>query len=214
MRIQNSAYDRFRTNLENKKFYPYLWIIFLIPFIIIYFIYPLFFSFGISLTDWNGINPLSTVNFKGFTNYLLVFKDKIFWLALKNTVIFVVLTMLGRNIFGLAHALILFYSKIKGSKAWRAIIFLPCIISLVVISLIWKLILAKEGLLNLVLEKIGLESLQTIWLGNTVTPIYMAILVFIWTYTGYTMVIYYAGLQNIREDLIDAARIDGANWFP
>ena len=206
-------YERFRNNLENKKIYPYLWLGLVIPFILLYFLYPLFFSFGISLTDWRGIKPISTAEFVGLTNYVLVFKDKVFWLALKNTAIFVVLTMIGRNFFGLVSALVLFYSRVKGSKAWRAILFLPGIISLVVISLIWKLILDQDGLLNKILEAVGLGFLKTIWLGNATTPIFMAVLVFVWTYTGYTMVIYYAGLQNIPDELVDASKIDGANWF-
>lgn len=207
------GYENFITRLESKKIYPFLYIIPVFIFLLIYFYYPLFFSLGISLFKWSAIVPLDQAEFIGFNNYIELFKDPIFWISFKNTIIFVTGGIIIQNLFGFALALVLYFFKIKGSKLWRSIIFFPAILSPIIVGLIFRLIVAKEGLLNQILGGIGLGFLQKIWLGNTITPIFVITLVSAWQWTGYNMVIYYAGLQAMPRDLLEAATIDGCNWY-
>lgn len=198
--------------LEQNKIYPYLYITPVLIIFAIYIFYPIIFSIVISLFKWDGFRPLNEAEFIFFDNYVKLINDKVFLLSLKNTFMFVGGTLLFQNFFGLTLALTLVYAKIRFSKVWRAVIFFPAILSPVIISLIWKLILANDGLFNQILSIIGLESLQRVWLGNKITPIFCIIFVNVWQWSGYNMVIYYAGLQSIPEDLIEAAKIDGASW--
>jgi len=210
--LQKVGFKDFTAKLQYKRIYPYLYIIALIPFIISYFIYPLIFSLVLSFTNWNGIK-LETIQFAGLINFIKLFKDEIFLKSLSNTFIFVFLNIIISNFFGFINAYILNYSGIKGSKIFRAIIFFPAVMAPVVVGLIWKIILSNDGLLNLILEKIGLGFLAINWLGNLTTPIFMVVLVNIWQYTGYNMILFHAGLQNVPDELIEAAKIDGANVF-
>jgi len=87
------------------------------------------------------------------------------------------------------------------------------VLSSVIVGLVWRKILLSEGLLNQFLQILGLSNWRLNWLGNPVTPIWCIAFVNIWQWSGYNMVIYYAGLQSIDDQLIEAARIDGANWL-
>ena len=202
----------FITRVQQKKIYPYLYIIPVVPFVIAYFVYPFVFSIILSFTSWNGIR-LENLEFIGIQNFTRLFRDDIFLLSLRNTIIFVILTIIIQNFFGFIHAYILNYSGIKGSKIWRAVIFFPAILAPVIVGLIWRIILNNEGLLNQILELFKLGMLKTNWLGNLVTPIFMVVLVNVWQYTGFSMVLFHAGLQNVPDELIEAAKIDGANTF-
>ena len=208
----NSKYNRFITWLQKNKLYPFLYILPIVPFVIAYFFYPLIFSVILSFTDWTGIK-LSKIEFIGIGNFIRLFDDRIFLVAFKNTILFVITTLIIQNFLGFTYAFILHYAKIKGAKAIRAIIFFPVVVAPVIVGLIWRLILNNEGMVNQILGKIGLESLQMAWLGNAVTPMIMVILVNAWQYTGYNMILFHAGLQNVPDELMEAAKIDGANIF-
>ena len=79
--------------------------------------------------------------------------------------------------------------------------------------MVWRVILSNEGLVNYILERIGLGDLTMMWLANKYTPIFMVALVQVWQWTGFNMVFYLAALHAVPEEQIDAARIDGASWF-
>lgn len=198
--------------IRNSKFSPYLYIIPAFIFCLTYLFYPIIYSFILSFFQWSGFTSISSAKFILFENYKELFKDKIFFLALKNTFLFVFVAIFFQNSLGVALAISLNYFKMKFGKAWRAIIFFPAILSPVIVGLVWRLIFANEGLVNQLLGNLGLNFLQNIWLANRLTPIWVITFVNIWQYTGFNMVIYYAGLQSIPEDLIEAAKIDGASW--
>jgi len=208
----NNKWNSFISKLQKNKIYPFLYILPVIPFVLAYFFYPSIFSFILSFTSWTGIK-LSKIDFIGIDNFIKLFQDRIFLIALRNTILFVALTIIIQNILGFVYAYLLHYGNMKGSKYWRAIIFFPVVLAPVIVALIWRIILSKEGMINEILGKIGLEALQTTWLGNTVTPIFMVILVNVWQNTGYNMVLFHAGLQTVPDELIEAAKIDGANIF-
>ena len=211
--MKNSLHEDLQSKLQRNKIYPYLWILIIIPLILIYKIYPLFYSLVVSLFRWSGWEPFSEADFIGLTNYLNILKDKTWWISLKNTTIYTAFTLIFQNLFGYLIALILFFAGIKWSKAIRSIIFFPAILAPAVVGLVWKLIFAKAGLINQILTSIGLEQLAIPWLSNKVTPIYCVAIVQIWQWTGFNMIFYLAGLQSMPEELIDAAKIDGASWL-
>lgn len=208
----NKNWNSFVSKLQRNKIYPYLYILPVIPFVLAYFFYPSIFSLILSFTSWSGIK-LGKINFIGIDNFIRLFEDRIFLIALRNTILFVVLTIIIQNILGFVYAYLLHYGNIKGSKIWRSIIFFPVVLAPVIVALIWRIILSREGMINQILGIIGLEVLQTSWLGNAVTPIFMVILVNAWQNTGYNMVLFHAGLQTIPDELIEAAKIDGATIF-
>ena len=213
METNKSFRENFITGLQRNKIYPYLWILAVVPFVLIYKIYPMIFSGILSFFEWNGFESFSRAEFVGIKNYTEILKDDVWWITLKNTSIYVVMTLVIQNLIGYLMALVLFYSGIKGSKVIRAVVFFPAVLAPAVVGLIWKIILSKDGLLNIILTNIGLEQFTMLWLANKVTPIFMVGLVHAWQWTGYNMIFYLAGLQTVPQDLVDASKIDGASWF-
>lgn len=209
-----SNYTEFVNKLQKRKIYPYLYILPVLPFVVIYFIYPFITTIILSFLKWEGLRPIFDSTFVGIQNFIKLFKDDVWWLSLENTVIFVVITVVLQNVIGFLHATVLFYANIKFSKVWRAIIFFPVIVSPVIVALVWRLLLDYDsGLVNQILGGLGLGFLKTVWLGNIVTPRIIIPLVNVWQWTGMSMVFYFAGLQTIPEELVEAAKIDGASWF-
>lgn len=185
--------------------------VFMLPAFLIFFIFfiiPVALGFGYSFTDWN--QYLDEVNFIWLDNFKQIFSDRISLLALKNTLIFALVTMIGKNVIGLGLALIL-NSRIRGKTVWRVIYFSPAILSTIVVGLIFSAVLHPTGLLNSVLNSVGLSGLTRSWLTDKNIVMFAISAVEIWMYSGFHMAIYLAGLQSIPADLLDAACIDGAD---
>jgi len=200
-----------KIRLDKLGFYPYLFLLPVLVILITYLIYPIINTVQISLYDWSGLVPFRDAVFTGFKNYINLVNDRIFWIAVKNTTIYMTGTLIFRNIFGLTLALALFYTSKRMGKIWRAIIFFPAILSPVIVGYVFKILFSSTGAVNDILTKIGLESLARPWLAIPNTGIFVITLVTVWQWTGYNMVLYYAGLQSIDLELFEAARLDGAN---
>jgi len=188
--------------------YPYylIW-----PALIIYFIFfafPALIGFYYSFTDWR--LDRDTIQFVGWDNFKAVFSDKILVLALKNTMIFAVVTVIGKNVIGLLLAMGL-NMKLKTRNLLRAIYFSPSILSILVISIIFTPILRTEGMVNSLLGSLGLDSLAQAWLTNPSIVMWTIAVVSIWQSVGFQMAIYLAGLQSISREYYEAAKIDGAS---
>jgi raffinose/stachyose/melibiose transport system permease protein len=177
----------------------------------LFFLYPLVQGVGISLTDSNGI---TTPSFVGLQNFMDFFGDD----RARNAVTITVLFALGSapllNLFGLLYALLL-DRKLPGKGFIRAVVYLPAVISPLIMGYIWYFILQPErGYLAHVLEGIGLGFLDVNWLGESSSALVVLIVVNVWQYVGMTMIVYLAGLQGIPEDLYEASTIDGAGrWM-
>ncbi len=173
----------------------------------LFFLYPLTQGVGISLTDSNGItNP----SFIGFQNFIDFFHDD----RARNDVLITVYFALGSapllNVFGLLYALLL-DKKMPGRGFVRAVVYLPAVISPLIMGYIWYFILQPErGYLPHALGELGLGFLDVNWLGESSSALIVLIIVNVWQYVGLTMIVYLAGLQSIPADLYEAARIDGA----
>ncbi|EGO5829162.1 sugar ABC transporter permease [Enterococcus faecalis] len=187
-----------------------LWIsLFLLPSLmgfLVFIIYPVFYSLGVSFTDWDLINPMK---FVGIKNYQSLVNDSTFWHSLKNTFLFIIGYLPSVMIIGLLVALLL-NSKLCLKPVFRGVYFLPVVTSWVAVSLVWKwLFNPKYGLINYFLTMIGLHGPN--WLNDPKTAMLAIIITSVWKDIGFIMVLYLGGLQNISVSLYEAADIDGAD---
>lgn len=169
-------------------------------------IIPLVFGIYYSFTDWNGINA-SNIKFLGFDNYVKAFSDKGFTQSFLFTTKFTIVSVIILNIFGFGLALLV-TRKSKISNLLRTIFFMPNLIGGLILGFIWQFIF-KE-----VFASIGTSLHQQWmlgWLSDQKTGFYGMIILMSWQMAGYIMVIYVAAIQNIPPELVEAAKIDGAN---
>jgi multiple sugar transport system permease protein len=171
-------------------------------------IIPLFLAFYYSLTDLNLLYPTS--DFIGFENYFKLIDDFAFKRSLATTFKLSVAITLAVNFFGLLVALMLNYRD-RFHSVLRTLFFIPQVLSAVIVSFIWKIILTDRGLLNTALEQIGLIEKPIHWLGLPDMALFSIGLVVTWQLIGFSAVIYLASLQGVPNDLKEAAQIDGAS---
>jgi len=184
--------------------------IFLAPFLLtfaVFTLYPLTQSFVLSFQQTFG--PRSTVPV-GFENFRYLFTDPLFWIALKNTVVFTLGSLFVQLPLSLGLALLLNRPELKGRSLFRLIFFAPSLVGLVFVGMIFSLIFEKRtGLLNVALHAIvPAFPLEFPWLQNYVMP--ALIIAAVWLYVGFNMIYFLAALQNVPDELMDAAGIDGA----
>lgn len=175
-----------------------------------FIIYPIIAAFSYSLYDWSGIRKL---DFIGLSNFVDLFTmepfNTMFTNALKHNLLYFALEMIVQN--GIAFLLAyLIYQKVKGSGLLKIAYFLPRLLSVIVVGFLWKLILNPTyGTLNVMLQKVGLESLAMTWLGDPKTALVSIIIVNCWFGVGLSLLIFLAGLQSIPTEIIEASRLDG-----
>jgi ABC-type sugar transport system permease subunit len=179
-----------------------------ILFFLLFILIPVLFTFLLSLTEWKGF-ALENIRFAGLANFRDMFTDSVFFTSLKNTLIFVGLTTLLLNLFGFIGASII-DTGIRGSGFFKNAIFLPVLLSPIIIGIMWSRMLDAFGIVNQLLRSAGLIQLPVMFLGDERIALYTVIGATIWQYTGYDMLLYYAGLQGVPSELIEAATIDGA----
>lgn len=192
------------------------WILFLIPALAVYTVFmafPLFNSMRLSLYQGQGLTPDRYV---GFENYVELFTNPLwrdrFFNALGNTFVFFAIHMLVQNTLGLLFATLLSNIRLRGRNIYRAIIFLPATMSVLVTGFLWTLILnPRWGMLNQLLESFGLGALARPWLGDDNLALPVISLVSSWQWVGLPTMMFLAGLLTISDDLLEAARVDGAN---
>ena len=148
-----------------------------------------------------------------YNNYIRMFKDKTFIMALKNTFLYLIIQVPVMLVLAILLAQILNNPNLKCRGLFRTCIFLPCAISLVSYSLVFRTLFYDTGMINTILMKLGIIHENIKWLGQTNTARGVIIFALIWRWTGYNMVFYLAGLQNLDYSVYEAARIDGANGW-
>ncbi|MFQ3545462.1 sugar ABC transporter permease [Halobacillus rhizosphaerae] len=183
----------------------------LLPALLLYLvfaIYPILQSFYYSVMSWDGF---SAMTFVGLDNFKELFKDPLFWNSVKNNIFVVVASVLGQVPIALFIALLL-NRKLKGAKIFRTIGFLPVVLSTVVISLTWSLIYnSKDGMINEFFRAIGLGGIAQNWLGDTQWAMIAVCITVIWQFVGLYLIIFLAALQNVPNEVLEAARMDGAS---
>lgn len=170
-------------------------------------LYPALRVFVISFTDYNMINPPQAV---GWANYQRLWADPLFWAALRNTVLYLVVVV---PVLVLIPALlaILVNRALPGLRFFRAALYLPVVTSLVISALVWKWLYAEQGLLNTVLLSTGLIDDPVRFLTDPNHALLSVMAVTIWSGLGYYMVIYLAGLQSIPAQLLEVAEVEGVS---
>ncbi len=175
----------------------------------VFWLYPLIWAFGLSLGDYNSLT--NDYTFRGIDNYTRAFSDSIFLKALSNTAIFTFGTV------PITTALALFLANLVNSKFirfkefFRASYFLPSVTSLVVISLIFTNLYARDGYINQILQMLGLPFSERGFLLEPSTALLSIMAMDIWISAGYYFVLFLAGMQTIPQDLYDSAKLSGAN---
>ncbi|WP_163528574.1 carbohydrate ABC transporter permease [Halobacillus ihumii] len=194
-----------------KKRQKSLWWMYLPALIVVsvFIIYPFLNGIRISFTDWNGFSQ--TKNWVGLDQYKRMFQDPNTWLVVKNTLLYGIGSTIFQNVIGLLYALLL-NKSIHLKSITRTIIYLPVIISPLVMGYIWYFFFAYQGgALNDVLMLFGLEKINA--LGNPDVNTWIIVFVNTYQFVGIAMIIYLAGLQSISKDYYEAAVIDGASAF-
>ncbi len=147
----------------------------------------------------------------GILNYTRMFQDKVFLQSVKNTFFYLIIQVPIMLIFALILASILNNKDLKFKGLFRTMIFLPCATSLVAYAIIFRSLFANNGLINLLFVKLGILDQPYAFLTNTFSARIVIIIALLWRWTGYNMVFYLSGLQNIEYSIYEAAKIDGAS---
>ncbi|GIW21838.1 MAG: lactose ABC transporter permease [Candidatus Sericytochromatia bacterium] len=188
---------------------PYLFLLPASLILIVFFFYPLIDIFYLSLTKYSIVNePI----FIGLKNFQKLYNDPIFWKALKNSIIFLIGAVPPLVIIPIFLA-VLINNTIKGISFFRALFYLPSIISIVVIGIAWKWIYSENGPLNYILNLLHITNDKLLWLSNPNLALFSVIIVTVWRGLGYYMIIYLAGLQSIPKDLYESCEIDGGGFL-
>jgi raffinose/stachyose/melibiose transport system permease protein len=162
----------------------------------------------ISLFRWDGLSAMKWI---GVNNYKFVLADVVFWGALKNTFVYAITVTVLKNIFGLALAIIL-VKKVFCRNMFRTVVYMPVTFSYIVIGVLWSWVYNPQfGILNALLSALNCQQLIGGWLSDPNIALFSIAQVDIWKWTGFHMVLYLGGLQNIPHDYYEAASIDGAN---
>ncbi|MCR4370160.1 sugar ABC transporter permease [Bacillus amyloliquefaciens] len=195
--------------VSRKRFIPYL---FLAPALIfLLFVYiPIIENVFFSLFEWSSFQPEKT--FIGLKNYIDLFHDPVFFTALRNNVLYAVISLICQVGGGLILAAVLEDRMVrKWSPFFRTVFFLPVVISMTVIALLFDFIYNPEiGLLNQLLEAVGLDELTRAWLGDENTAMLSVIFVSQWQSVGYIAMLYIVSIQSIPAELYESAQLDGA----
>ena len=153
------------------------------------------------------------ISFAGLTNYKRMFSDAIFMQSLKNTFIYLIVQVPIMLLFALLLASLLNDKHLRFKGLFRTCIFLPCATSLVSYAIIFRSLFAVDGYINTALVNLGILHTGYNFLSNPFSARIVIIIALLWRWTGYNMVFYLAGLQNIEYSIYEAAKIDGATYF-
>ena len=168
-------------------------------------------GFGYSLTNWSGM--VSAFDYVGFSNYERLFADPVFYTAVGNTLFLTLIVTILQNTCGILLAVLVNLKGLRGRNFFRALYFIPSLLSIIVIGYTWIYILNPQmGTLHHILTLFGVSKgfIHYSLLIDRFTALFTIAMTMIWQYSGYSMVIYLAGLQGISPDLYESASIDGA----
>jgi len=170
---------------------------------------PIIQAFILSFKTGIGVN----MEFAGIKNYVRMFQDGVFMQAMKNTFFYLIIQVPIMLVMALILATMLNNRNLKLKGFFRTCIFLPCATSLVSYAIIFKSLFASDGLINLILVNTGILDTAYNFLGNATSARIVIIIALLWRWTGYNMIFYLSGMQNIEYSVYEAAKIDGANPF-
>ncbi|KRE45800.1 carbohydrate ABC transporter permease [Paenibacillus sp. Soil724D2] len=169
---------------------------------------PIIASIYLSFFDWDVLNPMK---FIGLDNYTRMFSDDdIFFITIRNVLFLLVTSLLIQLPFGFFLALIL-TGNVRGKDFFKLVFIMPAFLSSVAVGMMWTFIYHPQiGIINNLLDWLGLDSLKHLWLSEPKTVMWAVTAVVSWQFIGYTMILFIAGIQNISEEIFEAARLEGA----
>jgi ABC-type sugar transport system permease subunit len=173
-------------------------------------IFPILMAAYYGFYRWKGFG--APTNFVGLDNYVTILQDTAFREALWHNGLIVVLSLVLQAPIALGLALLL-NQKVRGQSIIRVLIFVPYVIAEVIVGTAWSLLLQTEGAVNGILRSIGLGWLAEDWLANPKLAIWTLMLILTWKYIGFAVILFLAGMQNIPEELSEAAAVDGASYW-
>jgi raffinose/stachyose/melibiose transport system permease protein len=177
----------------------------------VFLVFPVLNAVYYVFVDFDGLD--TTPPWVGLANFTELFTDPVMWAAAKNNVIWIVIGTVAPLVLGLGLALLLWGVR-RGSAIYRIVFFLPYVLPLVAVGVVWGWIYAPtRGWLNRALEAVGLDGLTRGWLGDPATALYAVLGTAVWTATGFVFVIILSALRNVDTDLVDAAMLDGASYL-
>ena len=178
----------------------------------VFAVYPMLDVGYLSFMKWNGLTPFK--QFVGFGNYAYVFtQDPVFWTAVRNTILWTVLSVIFPPAIGFILALAL-NQNIPGRGALRALFYMPVIIAPIAVATMWRWMYDPFfGLFSATLTALGMQSLIPDWLGDARVALYCMFIAYVWETVGFSLVLFLAGLQGVSPTLIEASRVDGAGRF-
>ncbi|MCY4018755.1 MAG: sugar ABC transporter permease [Chloroflexi bacterium] len=182
--------------------------LFLAPYLVFFLVFlagPVISAFVTAFVEWELLR--GTYRFNGLENFELMMEDDLFWIAMRNSLYFAIMTTTGNTVVALCAALAL-KSIRPGHTLFRIILYAPVVLSISVIGIVFRRLLSTFGLVNAVLEAVGIDSVN--WLGDPNIVIPSMSLMTIWWGFGFPMLIFLAALYAVPEPLYEAARIDGA----
>lgn len=197
---------------RKNRIYSIAFILPALSLLFLFLLYPVFEAVKLSFYKWTGIASAKPV-FIGLENYKAVFQSPNFWLSMRNSLFF----MIGGFLVLMPLAFLLakiITSGIRGVKFFKVSYYLPVMLPVTAVGLIWVYMLQPDwGLVNSLLEKIGLSEWALNWLGTPTLNVVSVVLVNEWIFAGFNMLIFAAGLVSIPQDVYESAKIDGADRF-
>jgi ABC-type sugar transport system permease subunit len=184
----------------------YLFILVPLASLTLFFFYPFIRAIYASFTDYNGM----TMSWIGIDNYVTLFHDERFLTAISNTLVFTVESLVVGVGIALISSLIL-HEIHTGKSFFRGIFFMPVVTNMVAVSMLWKLLYLKRGVINALLITVGLPAMS--FLGSPDNAMHAIVVTSAWQGFGYSMVIFLAALEGIPREQYEAAMLDGANYF-
>ncbi len=186
---------------------------FLVPalvILVVFFFVPTIFNFVYAFTNWSSFH--SSIGFVGFDNFFSLFTNGSLLADLRITLVYAILVAFFQNVFGLTLALIL-ERDTRVNRFARVAFFVPVVMSALAVGYIFQALLKPEGALNQIIGFFTGQHVSIAWLGSTTWTIVVVALIHAWKWMGLSMLIYLAGLKTINEDILEAARLDGAGWW-
>lgn len=199
-----------RIDAVRNRLYPYWFLLPGLALMGVFVLAPIIWGFVISLHSFDGLNPME---WQGAANYRRILNDPRFTSSIANTLIFATLVVVGKNVVGLAVAL-LFTQSLRGMSVFRTASFLPLTLNIVVVGAFWTFFLQVDrGPLNEALRAIGFDQLAQAWLSDPQYALITVAAVEIWRWLPLHVLLYLAGLNDLSSDTHEAALVDGANGY-
>ncbi|GKU81869.1 carbohydrate ABC transporter permease [Niallia sp. NCCP-28] len=193
-------------NVMSNKFAIALYVLPSLLLILVLIYIPIVLTGYYGLMDWDGIGQMK---FIGLENYIHLLKDKMFWSSTYHSILLALFSTISLIAYLIIS--IILASKIKGANLLRKIYLIPMLLSSVAIAQLWlKIFDPTNGMLNKLLEMFGVEN-TPLWLADPKLVLFAIFIPIVWQYAGFYIIIYYAALKNVPEEIIEAAKIDGAN---